>query len=616
MQENDTERAVRAALATQQALITLSRITAEAGRLALAARLTIDSGPLVIDAAGEILGVMPNIVAQAQALAEPGVVVVTARVQRQVANLFVAKERGSHQLKGVPEAVTLYGILRSTGGGHGRPDYDRLLTRALKGVDMSTAEARQAAYERARNTLVAQLRFNQPTLSNADIAKERLALEDAIRTVEAEAARKSRTVIAMKPQSAPAAASASDGGAPATGPPQQDHASPPPANAPWADWPAEELADAGEQLFIRQISPNMAKESRNIPDLDAGTARAAKSPRQKREVHEEAPEDLLAEEPAAFPHQNLDQPNLEPHEFDTLQEPVCEPEEELPIVVRPVRTSVIAPTDKYERARPSLSYGALARLFVVLIILIGVVATISWQWSTITELYQLLRHNESKRQSAANHKTPSAQTKFLGGLSQEQEIDHAPRTVLPSGQTVASAAQRVVLREEDRNDQHHRQYLGSAIWRTIPVSPGVTPELAVVADADIPEPRMTVAWSLRRNMDKSLPATHTIEVKFDLPADFPGGGIANVSGILMAEAEQTRGAPLAGLAVKVTDGFFVIGLSAVLQVMQRNEQLLKDRPWFYIPIVYANGGRAIPSMEKGPSGDRALAEAFASWKKR
>jgi hypothetical protein len=43
--------------------------------------------------------------------------------------------------------------------------------------------------------------------------------------------------------------------------------------------------------------------------------------------------------------------------------------------------------------------------------------------------------------------------------------------------------------------------------------------------------------------------------------------------------------------------------------MQRNEQLLKDRPWFYIRIVYTNGGRAILAMEQGPPGDRALAEA-------
>ena len=60
---------------------------------------------------------MPNIAARAQGLAEPGSVVVTARVQRQVAGLFVAEECGSHQLKGVPEPVTLYRVVRASGGG-------------------------------------------------------------------------------------------------------------------------------------------------------------------------------------------------------------------------------------------------------------------------------------------------------------------------------------------------------------------------------------------------------------------------------------------------------------------------------------------------------------------
>ncbi|HWX25812.1 MAG TPA: hypothetical protein VNZ53_00020 [Steroidobacteraceae bacterium] len=34
-----------------------------------------------------------------------------------MAGLFVAEERGSHQLKGVPEPVTLFRIVRASGGG-------------------------------------------------------------------------------------------------------------------------------------------------------------------------------------------------------------------------------------------------------------------------------------------------------------------------------------------------------------------------------------------------------------------------------------------------------------------------------------------------------------------
>jgi hypothetical protein len=102
---------------------------------------------------------------------------------------------------------------------------------------------------------------------------------------------------------------------------------------------------------------------------------------------------------------------------------------------------------------------------------------------------------------------------------------------------------------------------------------------------------------------------------FNLPPDFAGGGVANVPGVLMKESEQARGVPLAGLAVKVTNGFFLIGLSAVDADVQRNMQLLKDRPWFDVPIVYNNGGRAILALEKGPSGDRAFTDAFAAWGK-
>jgi hypothetical protein len=38
-------------------------------------------------------------------------------VQRQVAGLFVAEDHGGHDLKGVPDPVTLYRIVRAGGGG-------------------------------------------------------------------------------------------------------------------------------------------------------------------------------------------------------------------------------------------------------------------------------------------------------------------------------------------------------------------------------------------------------------------------------------------------------------------------------------------------------------------
>src|SRR5262249_14039897 len=60
------------------------------------------------------------------------------------------------------------------------------------GLEKSTGEARRTLYERARAALVAQLTGVEPALNNSDITRERLALEEAIRRVEAEAARKTR----------------------------------------------------------------------------------------------------------------------------------------------------------------------------------------------------------------------------------------------------------------------------------------------------------------------------------------------------------------------------------------------------------------------------------------
>jgi class 3 adenylate cyclase/tetratricopeptide (TPR) repeat protein len=116
-QENDAERAVRAALAIQRSLAELNRKNEGTSKPLLAARIAIDLGPVVVDAAGEIFGDVPNVAARAQAVAEPDSVVVTQRVQRQVSGLFVAEDRGSHDLKGVPEAVTLFRIVRASGGG-------------------------------------------------------------------------------------------------------------------------------------------------------------------------------------------------------------------------------------------------------------------------------------------------------------------------------------------------------------------------------------------------------------------------------------------------------------------------------------------------------------------
>ena len=112
-------------------------------------------------------------------------------------------------------------------------DYYPLIARAIAGLDPSApGESRRALYERARAALIAQLRSVQPPLSESEITRERLSLEEAVRKVESEAAQRareaSRPAAAMQ-RPATLAPAATPSAAPMPAPPE---AAPAPPRAP------------------------------------------------------------------------------------------------------------------------------------------------------------------------------------------------------------------------------------------------------------------------------------------------------------------------------------------------------------------------------------------------
>jgi hypothetical protein len=177
-----------------------------------------------------------------------------------------------------------------------------------------------------------------------------------------------------------------------------------------------------------------------------------------------------------------------------------------------------------------------------------------------------------------------------------------------AAQSEPTTKQKVGLYEQSPGDPPGKSYVGSVVWRT-----EAAPPIAVRAEIEIPERNMLIRWSLRRNDDGQVRASHTMEIVFTLPPDFPHGGIANVTGVLMKPGETMRGLPLNGVAVKVMTNSFLISLSPVDADRQRNIQLLKEQSWIDIPVVYGDGRRAIIAIEKGTPGERAFADAFAAW---
>ena len=574
-------------------------------------------------------------------------------------------------------------------------DYYPLISRAVAALEKNNGENRRALYERARTALLAQLRGVTPALEESDITRERLALEESIRKVEAESARQfveaSRQMSAAKirqsrqwdepPKLRPTEARPAE-------PRRWDEAEPPasaprryvspPSPAPQDSAPASPQESArrawlpgaaprSDSIFDRPLPPSPQAPSPQPPSpaaRDVGTAaehhalldaapedalgaaaeevdgalRAEKS-EHAGDAAAPAPElergrgffnrlKFVRSEPKSFEprarQERMFEPSPhEPHPHEGFSEPMLESSFPLddshppPDQDRYASTDAIDDEYAYEEAdegvAPRRRYGDLIKGLVAAAVVAVLVGIGVWQWPNMVALYRSFR---APAVDTARDVPPPATTRPKITDRIEPGSPQAPATSAPATQAAVPAAQKVVLYEEDPADPNGKRFVGSAIWRTETVTPGPgqPPELAIRADVEVPERKLAMTWSLRRNTDKGLPATHTVEIMFKVPPDFPSGGISNVPGILMKQAEQTRGTPLAGLAVKVTPGFYLIGLSNAETDKDRNLQLLKERSWFDIPVVYNNNRRAILALEKGTPGERVFADAFKAWK--
>jgi hypothetical protein len=438
-------------------------------------------------------------------------------------------------------------------------DYTPLVARAVEGLERNTGENRRELYERARKALSAQLRGVEPPLEETEITRERLALEEAIRNVETDAIKRSRE-------------QNGNGQNGRNGEDEHNEASSPPA--------ARSLTDQALAGFRDYLS--------EAEGLGEAAAQANKSARDFYPAS-----DAPQQGDGSFD----DQTDAGDDGWQAASPPL--------------------PEDEDDTYRPRRSYRGLIALIVIILVLGGIAAAGYWQRDKVVALANkaiatvaALRAPTPAAPPPSATTTPS-QPKITDRIGQPDKPAAGKSATVPA----ADVAQKVVLYEEEPNNAQGKRYVGSAIWRTETVSPGpgLAPELAVRCDVEIPERHMRMTWSLRRNTDKALPASHTIEIMFTLPADFSEGGIQNVPGVLMKQNEQARGVPLAGLAVKVTNGFFLIGLNSTEIDLARNIALLKERPWFDIPIVYNNNKRAILAVEKGTPGERAFEDAFRAW---
>lgn len=530
-------------------------------------------------------------------------------------------------------------------------EYYAVLSKAVASLEANAPDARRAVYDKARNALIGQLKAIDPPLPTAEISRQRLELEEAIRRVEREAASIPAGSPVRVPRPQPAAQRAPE---PAIAAAAGAAAEPPPASARRSPQDIFRKAirdaerDVGDEPRVER-APVTAK-----PEPTWTAERADRVPPAPPPAPRAQPQPAVSREPEFEPSQP--EPRLAPEYDHEWEQP--------PVAASPASGSPLALEDedldrpalgrRGRRARREASAERAARpsrlpqmiVLVLIVAILGGVGALAWsQREIVLDLASgLLSTSEPGSGAATVAATAPAAVdekdadRLLGG---EQAAEADVRVVTPAdnaaeGQPVATASldapafapaeppsaampemfapQRAVLYEEPLDASEAAAGViainAAVTWSYVP--DGINgPE--IVADLDVPERNLKLKMAVRRNTDGTLPASHIVEVVLDVPSDFAGRGVRDIPRIVFKPSEDARGQPLIGASAQVAPGFFWIALSGVDVDVRTNRDLLRDRMWIDLPLVYETGQRAILTFEKGDPGEQVFSRALAAW---
>lgn len=266
------------------------------------------------------------------------------------------------------------------------------------------------------------------------------------------------------------------------------------------------------------------------------------------------------------------------------------------------------------RPHPALQQGRQGRMRSVLlgsaigVVILGIAGLAWWQSQSDPPV-------PSEPVAEVAQPQPNSETTKIDERVGGPAAPQVPAANQSAGQTVG-AVQRAVFYEEDAaNPQTPKAQVGRVTWRLENVNPGQGQALerAVTANIEIPDAGLTMKMVMRRNLDTTLPASHTVELTFTTRNGDTGRVIRDVGLLQLKNEEAARGTPVAGLPVPVRENLFLIGLSNLQGDMERNTELFVRRNWLDLPVRMASGQRAILSFEKGATGEQVLNSAFSQW---
>ena len=211
-----------------------------------------------------------------------------------------------------------------------------------------------------------------------------------------------------------------------------------------------------------------------------------------------------------------------------------------------------------------------------------------------------------------NSTAPAASVPAGNQLAAQSGLEPANQAPDPSSPTLPEPARAAMLIASE-SPLSPVVSLGSTVWSTISPAPGKPARVAVKADADIPDLKMHATMTLMKNMDPTLQATHTIDLKFSFAGGAPITGVKDVEP-KMRNLGPTASEALRSVKAKISDVYFLIALTKGDQDTARNLDLMQTRAWFDFPLLLNDNRIAKLVFEKSANGQAMLAKAFEAWK--
>jgi hypothetical protein len=465
-------------------------------------------------------------------------------------------------------------------------EYYALLARAIGAQERNDESSRREIYVKARSALIRQLKAITPTLPPAEISKQRLALEEAIRRVEREAveaasSQLSEEEITRRAEQALEEALAPGGGSDGPSEFGGDALRMPPHQSRSFE-PAEPV-----EAEFEPIDPPPPPPPQPRP---AAAFRAAPPPPEppRRPLREEAFAEPVPPRPRGASPQGA--------AGWERGAPVTDVEETRTKSRRELRAEKRRGGRGWERTpkphgRRSF-VGFVAGLALVVIVL-GVAGYFIWDayGDRVTEFF-----GGEVAEEAGNEEIAEVVAAIDGEPGEGVEIVEPPPFVETIGYLYSEPTAGSPLSE---------RYQASVDWEFLTGEDG---QDTVVATVAVPDHGLTIGVRFLQSADPIY--SHEVIALVEQAPRFQNDPIAEISSLAIKTSEESVGVALQGDVVAEPDAF-LLALPQSNVILNTNR--IMQSPWFDLSIIYESGRRVIVAFNKGTAGDEIFAQAAEVW---